>query len=140
MAHDELGAHMRDELGITEIAAASPFQAAWTSVIAFTAGAILPLLAITLAPTSVRIAVCAVVALLALVGLGALGARAGGAPWKRGAAARRVVVVGRDAPHVRDRAPRRRQHQLDRASVDQSVEAAQLGAVALPVPHVLRAG
>ena len=38
MAHDELGAHMRDELGITEIATARPFQAAGTSAVAFTAG------------------------------------------------------------------------------------------------------
>ena len=46
MAHDELGAHMRDELGITEIATARPFQAARTSAVAFTAGALLPLLAV----------------------------------------------------------------------------------------------
>lgn len=90
MAHDELGAHMRDELGITEVAMARPLQAAWTSALAFTTGAILPLLAITLTPTSARIIVCAAVALVALVGLGALGAKAGGAPWRR--AALRVVV------------------------------------------------
>ena len=47
MAHDELGAHMRDELGITEIAIARPFQAAGTSAVAFTLGALLPLLAVT---------------------------------------------------------------------------------------------
>ncbi len=90
MAEDELGAHMRDELGITEIAAARPLQAAWTSAVAFTSGAIFPLLAVSLAPTSARIITCAVVSLLALVGLGALGARAGGAEWKR--AATRVVL------------------------------------------------
>ena len=90
MAHDELGAHMRDELGITEVAMARPLQAAWTSALAFTTGVILPLLAITLTPTSARIIVCAAVALVALVGLGALGAKAGGAPWRR--AALRVVV------------------------------------------------
>jgi VIT1/CCC1 family predicted Fe2+/Mn2+ transporter len=90
MAHDELGAHMRDELGITEVALARPFQAAAASVSAFTLGAILPLLAVTLAPASVRIAVTAVVALIALVGLGALSAIAGGARWTR--AALRVVV------------------------------------------------
>ncbi len=86
MAHDELGAHMRDELGITEVAMARPFQAAWTSAIAFTCGAIVPLLAIVLAPTSARIIVCAASALVALLGLGALGAYAGGAPWHRAAA------------------------------------------------------
>jgi len=90
MAHDELGAHMRDELGITEVARARPFQAAWTSAIAFTAGALFPLFAISLSPTTARIAVCAAVSLLALVGLGALGAFAGGAPWRRASA--RVVA------------------------------------------------
>jgi vacuolar iron transporter family protein len=89
MARDELGSHMRDELGITDVATARPLQAAWTSAAAFTSGAIFPLLAITIAPRSARIAACAVVSLLALVALGALGARAGGAEWKR--AARRVV-------------------------------------------------
>jgi VIT1/CCC1 family predicted Fe2+/Mn2+ transporter len=86
MAHDELGAHMRDELGITDIATARPLQAAWTSAASFTAGALFPLLAISLAPTSVRIVACAAVSLLALVLLGALGAYAGGAPWRRAAA------------------------------------------------------
>ncbi len=90
MAHDELGAHMRDELGITEVAKARPLQAAWTSLLAFATGAIFPLLAISLAPASSRIAVCAAVSLLALVLLGVLGARAGGAPWQRAAA--RVVA------------------------------------------------
>jgi VIT1/CCC1 family predicted Fe2+/Mn2+ transporter len=90
MAHDELGAHMRDELGITEGATARPLQAAWTSALAFTSGALLPLLAITLTPTSSRIAVCAAVALVALVALGALGAYTGGAPWRP--AVTRVVV------------------------------------------------
>jgi VIT1/CCC1 family predicted Fe2+/Mn2+ transporter len=90
MAHDELGAHMRDELGITEVALARPFQAAGTSAIAFTAGALLPLLAVTFAPASVRVIVTAAVALVALVGLGALSAYAGGARWTRAAA--RVVA------------------------------------------------
>lgn len=90
MAHDELGAHMRDELGITDVATARPFQAAWTSVLAFTVAALFPLIAIIAAPHSARIPVCAVVSLLALVGLGALGAYAGGARWQR--AALRVVL------------------------------------------------
>jgi VIT1/CCC1 family predicted Fe2+/Mn2+ transporter len=90
MAHDPVGSHMRDELGITEIATARPFQAAWTSAVAFTSGALLPVLAIGLAPRSARILVTIVVALCALVGLGALGAQLGGAPWKR--AALRVVT------------------------------------------------
>jgi VIT1/CCC1 family predicted Fe2+/Mn2+ transporter len=90
MAHDELGAHMRDELGITEIAQARPLQAALTSAVAFTCGAVFPLVAIIAAPKSARIAACAVVSLLALVLLGVVGARVGGAPWKRAAA--RVVT------------------------------------------------
>jgi VIT1/CCC1 family predicted Fe2+/Mn2+ transporter len=83
MAHDELGAHMRDELGITEIAQARPIQAAWTSALAFTTGAIFPFLAISLSSYGTRIAVCAVVSLFALFGLGVLGARIGGAEWRR---------------------------------------------------------
>jgi VIT1/CCC1 family predicted Fe2+/Mn2+ transporter len=90
MAHDPLGAHMRDELGITEIALARPLQAAATSASAFTVGALLPFAAVTLAPTSVRIIVTAFTALAALIGLGALSALAGGARWTR--AALRVVV------------------------------------------------
>lgn len=86
MAHDSLGAHMRDELGITEVSSANPLQAAWTSALAFVVGAILPLLAAGLASTTVRIAVVALVALVALLGLGVLGARAGGAPAGRAAA------------------------------------------------------
>jgi VIT1/CCC1 family predicted Fe2+/Mn2+ transporter len=85
MAHDELGSHMRDELGITEIATARPIQAAWTSAAAFTVGALFPLVAILAAPASVRIPVCVVVVLAALVALGAVGARAGGAPLGRAA-------------------------------------------------------
>ena len=90
MAHDELGAHMRDELGITDIALARPLQAASTSAAAFTVGALLPFLAVTIAPTSVRIAVTALAALVALAGLGAVSAIAGGARWTR--AALRVVA------------------------------------------------
>jgi VIT1/CCC1 family predicted Fe2+/Mn2+ transporter len=90
MAHDELGAHMRDELGITEIAKARPLQAAWASAAAFAAGSLFPLLAISFAPEAGRIIVCAAVSIVALIGLGALGATVGGAPWKR--AATRVVL------------------------------------------------
>jgi VIT1/CCC1 family predicted Fe2+/Mn2+ transporter len=90
MAHDQLEAHARDELGITEIAQARPFQAAWTSALAFTAGAAAPLLSIALLPTPARIPATVLVALTALLLLGALGARAGGAPWRR--ASMRVVT------------------------------------------------
>jgi VIT1/CCC1 family predicted Fe2+/Mn2+ transporter len=91
-AHDAVGAHARDELGITELAQARPWQASWTSAASFTTAAILPLVAVGLAPRDLRVAVTAVVALLALAVLGILGARAGGAPWQRAAA--RVVVGG----------------------------------------------
>ncbi len=89
MAHDEVGSHMRDELGITDATTARPVQAAWTSALAFSSGALLPLLAVILSGRSVRVAVTAVVAVVALAVLGALGARVGGAP--RGRAIVRVV-------------------------------------------------
>ena len=90
MAHDAIGAHMRDELGITEITTAKPLQAAWVSALAFSCGAILPLLTVMVAPRGIRIGAVAVVALVALLALGALSAQAGGAPLARGAA--RVLV------------------------------------------------
>ena len=90
MAHDEFGAHMRDELGITEIANARPLQAAWTSAAAFTVGALLPFAAVTLAPVSVRIVVTALAALGRTRSARRGSAFAGGARWTR--AALRVVV------------------------------------------------
>jgi VIT1/CCC1 family predicted Fe2+/Mn2+ transporter len=90
MARDELGAHARDELGITDLATAKPRQAAWTSAVAFTAGAIWPVLAV-LSPASIRVATIAVVTLIALAVLGAIGATLGGAP--RGRAAVRTLVL-----------------------------------------------
>jgi VIT1/CCC1 family predicted Fe2+/Mn2+ transporter len=91
-AHDAVGAHARDELGITEVAQARPFQASWTSAASFTIAAVLPLAAVALAPRNGRVAVTAVIAVIALFILGVLGARAGGAPWRRGAL--RVVLGG----------------------------------------------
>ncbi len=90
MARDELGAHARDELGITDLATARPRQAAWTSALAFTAGAIWPVLAV-LSPTSIRIGTIAVVTIVALAVLGAIGATLGGAP--RGARPRRTLLL-----------------------------------------------
>ncbi len=92
MAHDDLGAHARDEIGITEVAAARPLLAATASALAFTAGAFFPLLAAAVVGTSARIAVTAIVALVALALIGAIGARAGGAPIGRAAA--RVLAWG----------------------------------------------
>jgi vacuolar iron transporter family protein len=80
MAHDALQAHARDELGLPEDRRARPLQAAGASALSFAVGAILPLLAIGLFGSSVRIAACVVVTILALGGLGTLGARLGGAP------------------------------------------------------------
>jgi len=91
MAHDAVGAHARDELGISEIMAARPLQAALTSAVAFTVGAIVPVLAITLPAKSVRIGLTAALTIVALIGLGALGAQLGGAPRRR--AAIRVVTL-----------------------------------------------
>lgn len=82
-AHDSLGAHARDELGLTDTAAARPLQAAFASAATFTAGAALPLLAVVLAPAASIIPVVALSALAFLVLLGWLGARAGNAPPMR---------------------------------------------------------
>jgi vacuolar iron transporter family protein len=84
MAQDDLAAHARDELGITELATAKPLQAAWTSAVSFAAGAIWPVLAV-LAPRSVRVGVIAAVTLVALAALGTVGAALGGASRGRGA-------------------------------------------------------
>jgi len=79
-AHDALGAHARDELGLSETMAARPLQAAFTSALTFTAGAAAPLLVVLLAPMNLLVPSVAVVSLVCLAGLGALGAKAGGAP------------------------------------------------------------
>lgn len=83
MAHDALGAHARDELGISVATAARPVQAALTSATAFTAGAALPLLMVLLAPTRWLIPIVAVASLVFLALLGAVAARTGGADvWR----------------------------------------------------------
>lgn len=79
MAHDALGAHSRDELGITDTSAARPVLAAFSSAASFSVGAILPLLLVLWAPAAVLIWTVAGGSLLLLVLLGALSARAGGA-------------------------------------------------------------
>jgi len=91
-AHDALGAHARDELGITEHARARPLQAALASATAFATGAGLALLACLLAPAAQRTPVLVVSSLLLLAGLGALAAGLGGAaPWR---AALRMLAWG----------------------------------------------
>jgi len=79
MAKDALGAHARDELGISEVSTARPVQAAFTSAATFTAGALGPLLIVLIVPTRMIVPAVAGVSLLALGTLGAIGARAGGA-------------------------------------------------------------
>lgn len=80
MAHDALGAHARDEIGITDTQAAKPFQAAWSSATAFTVGAALPLAAAWLTTGGYQILVVAIASLTFLAILGGIAARAGGAP------------------------------------------------------------
>lgn len=92
MDHDALGAHARDELGISETMLARPVQAAFTSALTFSVGAALPLLAALAAPSSHLASVVAGVSLLVLTGLGALAARTGGAPIVR--ASLRVAFWG----------------------------------------------
>jgi VIT1/CCC1 family predicted Fe2+/Mn2+ transporter len=79
MAHDALGAHARDELGITETQTARPIQAAVFSAVSFSIGAALPLTATALTRTSFLIPVVTIFSLLFLACLGAVAARAGGA-------------------------------------------------------------
>ncbi len=80
MAHDALGAHARDELGITEELKARPGQAALASAACFSGGALLPLVVGVFVPLALLIPSVAIASLLFLSGLGALAARAGGAP------------------------------------------------------------
>lgn len=77
---DALAAHVREELGPSEVHAANPLQAAMASGLTFTVAAVVPLGAAALAPTAGILWYVVGVTLLALAGLGALGAEAGGAP------------------------------------------------------------
>ncbi len=79
MAKDALGAHARDELGISEMTTARPVQAALTSALTFALGALPPLVLVMLAPLQGLIVWVGITALAGLIGLGALGALAGGA-------------------------------------------------------------
>ena len=85
MAHDALGAHARDEIGITDTQAARPLQAAWTSATAFTVGAILPLITAWSVTGSPQIPIVGIASLFFLAVLGIVSARAGGAPILVGA-------------------------------------------------------
>lgn len=85
MAHDAIGAHARDEIGITETQAAKPLQAAWTSATAFTIGAALPLIVTWLVTGGALIPAVGLASLFFLAVLGAIAARTGGAPLLPGA-------------------------------------------------------
>lgn len=83
MQHDALGTHAREELGITEATAARPVQAAFASAGAFSSGAILPVVAALMSPSSMVSWTVSAVSLTSLAVLGVVGARAGGAhPWR----------------------------------------------------------
>ncbi|MBT8092609.1 MAG: VIT family protein [Gammaproteobacteria bacterium] len=85
MEHDALGAHARDEIGISHVVTAEPLQAAWSSAATFTLGAALPLLVAWAIPGPRLIPFVAVASLFFLAFLGALAARAGGASITLGA-------------------------------------------------------
>ena len=92
MAHDALGSHARDELGLSETHRARPIQAAIASAATFAAGAALPVILVSVAPMAGIIAVVAGGSLASLALLGMIAARAGGASAARGAA--RVTFWG----------------------------------------------
>lgn len=79
MARDALGAHARDELGISEALSARPIQAALSSAVSFAVGAAMPLLVTAMAPESRLVALVSGTSLIFLALLGGLAARAGGA-------------------------------------------------------------
>lgn len=83
-AHDALGAHARDELGMSEQTAAQPLVAALASACAFAIGAALPLMTVMLTPPPYLVQAVAGLSLLFLAGLGGLAARAGGAKLSTG--------------------------------------------------------
>jgi VIT1/CCC1 family predicted Fe2+/Mn2+ transporter len=104
MAHDALGAHTRDELGISDMTSARPIQAALASAAAFSAGGAPPVLIALVAPIGLETVTVSVASLALLIVLGAGGAKAGGAGMIR--AAVRVtfwgaLAMGRDRGHRR---------------------------------------
>jgi VIT1/CCC1 family predicted Fe2+/Mn2+ transporter len=92
MARDALGAHARDELGLSATSQPRPLQAAWASAAAFSAGAVIPLLVTVAAPEANLSVFVGSASLICLAGLGALAARAGGARLLIGAL--RVAIWG----------------------------------------------
>jgi vacuolar iron transporter family protein len=91
-AHDRLGSHMRDELGIDQASLARPMQAAWVSAVSFAAFALIPIAALLVSPAALRLPMIAGLSLASLAALGALGGHLGGAPLVR--ASLRVTLGG----------------------------------------------
>jgi len=85
MAHDALGAHARDELGLAETLAARPVQAAAASAASFAAGAAFPLIVAASVPERNVMLAVAAISIALLAGLGSIAANAGGARVSRGA-------------------------------------------------------
>jgi VIT1/CCC1 family predicted Fe2+/Mn2+ transporter len=79
-AQDAMGAHARDELGLSDTTAARPVQAALASAASFSIGALLPIVVVAMASSARLIPWVSLTSLVFLAGLGALSARAGGAP------------------------------------------------------------
>lgn len=92
MAHDALGAHARDDIGISATLSARPLQAALASSLSFAAGGIVPLIVALTVQGAVLIPATAAISLVFLALLGAAAARAGGASIIAGAS--RVFVLG----------------------------------------------
>jgi len=92
MAHDALGAHARDELGMSEATRARPLQAAMASAAAFAVGAALPVLLAAIVSMSILSIAVSGSSLILLGVLGSVAARLGGAPMTRGAV--RVMFWG----------------------------------------------
>lgn len=92
MLHDALGAHARDELGISEVISVNPLQAALVSAASFTAGGILPFIVALIFPTAITLWAVVVSALISLGALGALSAKTGGVAMLRPAI--RVLLWG----------------------------------------------
>lgn len=90
--HDALAAHAEVELGLDVDEQANPWAAAWSSMVAFFLGALLPLVAMLLPPASARLGVTVVAVAVALAATGGLAARLGGSPGGRSVV--RNVVVG----------------------------------------------
>jgi VIT1/CCC1 family predicted Fe2+/Mn2+ transporter len=97
-AHDRLGSHMRDELGIDQTALARPMQAAWISAASFASFALVPIAALLVSPAFLRVPMIATLSLVSLAALGALGGHLGGAPLVR--ASLRVTLGGASAMAV----------------------------------------